>query len=220
MNRLGLARAMNGQKGPNIMELSDKKPVPLPYIRDPRRGSHGCIMTASDLPQSDGRRWSPSLKAIVAQAIKRGVITMDEAAARYHTDARELGRWIALLDQHGVGGLRADRFELDESAARKTDELGAVQEGPVTIDFAAKLVRISGEIVALTPVEMRILAMLIRRTPYMVGREEMFAMLYEGRRPAMPKILDIMICKIRRKLQCNGAIETIWGRGWRWKGIQ
>ena len=200
------------------MELSDKKPMPLPFIRDPRPIACGCVVTRHDLP-ANNRRWSPGLKAMVAKAIKHGVITMDEASARYATDARELGRWITLLDQHGIPGLRADGFEQEVQPA-EADELGALQEGPLMIDFAARLVRISGEAIPVPPIELRVLALLIRRTPCTVGRDEIFAMLYGGKsRQPKPKILDVLVCKIRRRLNCRDAIETIWGRGWRWKGF-
>ena len=63
--------------------------------------------------------------------------------------------------------------------------------------------------------QLRLLSILIRRAPAAVSREEVYSFLYGDSGPN-PKILDVMVCKIRKQLG-DDVLETVWGRGWRWK---
>ena len=200
------------------MTIHDKT-IPLPFIRDPRRIACGGIVTRYDLPPTGSRRWTMAYKAMVADAVRTGMISQAEANARYATSERELTRWIGLLDQ-GIRAFRADNFEHD-ALPENSDDVPALQDGPFAIDFTTKLVRVDGHIVAFQPTEFRVLSMLIHRAPATVERADIYAMLYASKQhqPA-PKILDVLICKIRRRLNCNAAIETVWGRGWQWKGFR
>lgn len=71
----------------------------------------------------------------------------------------------------------------------------------------------------LTKTEERFLRAIRAVGPNLLHHERAMLALY-GMWDNMPeqKILDVMICKIRRKLmeaQAQVRIETIWGRGWR-----
>ena len=75
--------------------------------------------------------------------------------------------------------------------------------------------------VKLTRAEQAILSRLMRAQGAVVTREQLYDALYSGRAECdwpEPKIIDVFVCKLRRKLsqlgQCAG-IETVWGRGWR-----
>lgn len=67
----------------------------------------------------------------------------------------------------------------------------------------------------LTPNEARIFGVILTRP--LATKAALMSALYrdEGRDPAEPKIIDVFVCKIRKKLKRFGiAIETRWAEGW------
>ena len=63
------------------------------------------------LPPADTKRWSPSRKAAVVAAARSGVISREEACARYSMSDEELLAWEQALDKNGVPGLRTTRLQ-------------------------------------------------------------------------------------------------------------
>ena len=68
-----------------------------------------------------------------------------------------------------------------------------------------------------TKSERDILAALLRRAGNVVRRETLMLELYGDEEGAAPKIVDVFLCKLRRRLASAGAppdlIETVWGEG-------
>ncbi len=67
----------------------------------------GSIMSRADLPPVDTRRWVASRKAAVVKAIAAGLITAEEACARYTLSDEELQSWQAAILRHGENALKA-----------------------------------------------------------------------------------------------------------------
>jgi two-component system cell cycle response regulator CtrA len=91
--------------------------------------------------------------------------------------------------------------------------------GPVSIDLAARTVEVDGRRVGLTGKEYAILEMLSLRKGMTLTKEMFLTHLYGGRDEPELKIIDVFICKLRKKLHLAGApssgcIETVWGRGY------
>ena len=63
------------------------------------------------LPPTNTRRWVMRRKAQVVAAVRDGLLTFEEACERYSLSEEEFKSWIALLDNHGVRGLRATRSQ-------------------------------------------------------------------------------------------------------------
>jgi Protein of unknown function (DUF1153) len=63
------------------------------------------------LPPADTQRWSPARKAAVVAAARAGLISREEACARYMLSDEELAAWEQALDQNGVPGLRSTRLQ-------------------------------------------------------------------------------------------------------------
>lgn len=191
---------------------------PLPYIRDPRTSSLGGPLTKHDVLTTIRKRWTPLYKAIVADAVRQQLLSPEEACSHFNTTAAELKRWVELLETKGISGLKAS-FRSDIVVSRKLEEAMPYQDERLFIDFATRVVRIDGAMAHLTPYQLRFLSLLIAHAPYPVGREEVYTFLY-GDKQRQPewKILDVMVCKLRRALG-EAAIETMWGRGWRWNGL-
>jgi transposase-like protein len=72
-------------------------------------------MSLSDLPPADTKRWVASRKAAVVAAVGQGVISEEDACARYGLTPEELESWRDALHSHGVGALRATRIQLYRS---------------------------------------------------------------------------------------------------------
>ncbi len=92
-----------------------------------------------------------------------------------------------------------------------------VELGTLVIDLVAHRALVGGLPVPLTGKEYACLEFLATRRGMTVTKEMFLAHLYGGRDEPEMKIIDVFICKLRRKLSDAGAtgiIETVWGRGY------
>jgi two-component system cell cycle response regulator CtrA len=93
-----------------------------------------------------------------------------------------------------------------------------VQIGDLTVNVDAKTVHIKQVRVNLTGKEYQILELLSLRRGTTITKEMFLSQLYGGMDEPEIKIIDVFMCKIRRKLATasNGKdhIETVWGRGY------
>lgn len=93
----------------------------------------------------------------------------------------------------------------------------SVQLGSVFLDLNAKEIAVQGKPVHLTTKEYGILELLIMRRGTALSKENFLDHLYGGIDEPDPKIIDVFICKVRKKLLeagANNIITTIWGRGY------
>lgn len=91
-----------------------------------------------------------------------------------------------------------------------------VTAGPVSVDLGRQIVRVDGEPVYLTRNEWRVMELLALRKGLEVSKDSVMNHLYSGMDEPEQKIVDIFICKIRRKLGvAKDAVQTVWGRGYR-----
>ncbi len=68
-------------------------------------------LTIDSLPPPNTTRWVSRRKAQVVTAIEGGLITAEEACARYCMSMEELANWQRLFDRIGVPGLRTTRIQ-------------------------------------------------------------------------------------------------------------
>lgn len=153
---------------------------------------------------------------------------------------RAQGRQIPLLIltargtwQDKVAGLEAGAddylvkpFDYPELAARVKAllrrSLKAVSDvltlGPVAIDFSAQAVRLDGAPLELTAFEYRLLEYLVRERARVVTKQELSDYLYPHGEDRDSNVLEVLIGRLRRKLDPAGGlapIETVRGRGYR-----
>ncbi len=92
-----------------------------------------------------------------------------------------------------------------------------IQTGELAINLDTRTVEVSGNRLHLTLKEYQILELLSLRKGTPLTKEMFLNHLYTGMDEPEPKIIDVFICKLRRKLAnaSNGKIfvETLWGRG-------
>ena len=93
----------------------------------------------------------------------------------------------------------------------------ALSAGNLTLDIQSKDVTIESRAVNLTGKEQSIMELLIMRKGVVQSKEAILTHLYNGIDEPEMKIIDVFICKLRRKLTeagFTGAIATVWGRGY------
>jgi two-component system cell cycle response regulator CtrA len=117
-------------------------------------------------------------------------------------------------------------FHKDELVARiqavvrrsKGHSQSVITTGKLTVNLDAKTVEVDGSRVHLTGKEYQIVELLALRKGATLTKEMFLNHLYGGMDEPEMKIIDVFICKLRKKLSlaCAGEqyIETVWGRGY------
>ena len=67
---------------------------------------------AMDLPPADTKRWVARRKAVVVNAVRSGMISLEEVCRRYELSPEEFLAWQRAIDTHGVAGLRVTRLQI------------------------------------------------------------------------------------------------------------
>ena len=89
--------------------------------------------------------------------------------------------------------------------------------GPLRLNMDSREVMVDGRTVPLTGKEYSILELLVLRKGMVLTKEAFLNHLYGGMDEPEMKIIDVFVCKLRKKLAQAGAdnmIGTIWGRGY------
>jgi len=117
-------------------------------------------------------------------------------------------------------------FEYPELAARikalLRRSLNATSDvltlGPIAVDFSAQVAKLNGEAMDLTAYEYRVLEYLVRERARVVSKQELSDYLYPHDEDRDSNVLEVLIGRLRRKLDPDGSlapIETLRGRGYR-----
>jgi two-component system cell cycle response regulator CtrA len=117
-------------------------------------------------------------------------------------------------------------FHRDELVARihaiirrsKGHAQSVIRTGKIAVNLDAKTVEVNGQTVHLTGKEYQMLELLSLRKGTTLTKEMFLNHLYGGMDEPELKIIDVFICKLRKKLttatQGENYIETVWGRGY------
>jgi two-component system cell cycle response regulator CtrA len=117
-------------------------------------------------------------------------------------------------------------FHKDELVARinaivrrsKGHSQSVINTGKLSVNLDAKTVEVEGQRVHLTGKEYQMLELLSLRKGTTLTKEMFLNHLYGGRDEPELKIIDVFICKLRKKLAAatsgENYIETVWGRGY------
>jgi two-component system cell cycle response regulator CtrA len=93
-----------------------------------------------------------------------------------------------------------------------------IKTGQIAVNLDAKTVDVDGSTVHLTGKEYQMLELLSLRKGTTLTKEMFLNHLYGGMDEPELKIIDVFICKLRKKLSEATAgdnyIETVWGRGY------
>ncbi len=93
-----------------------------------------------------------------------------------------------------------------------------IRTGKLTVNLDTRSVEVDGQPIHLTGKEYGILELLSLRKGTTLTKEMFLNHLYNGMDEPELKIIDVFICKLRKKLssatQGDNYIETVWGRGY------
>ncbi len=183
----------------------------------------GQIYTKQDLPPRDTIRWVISRKTLVASAVVADLLSTEEASALYPSlSIPELNTWVEVLRTKGVAGLRITHVQelsksvIDESLPRPVEEFYVAEADGLILYNDGEMTRGNNN-VFLTPKECKLLAYLMLNPGIVISKEALLRVLYPNRAAPELKILDIFVCKIRKKIEETfgiTVIETAWGRGY------
>ena len=127
----------------------------------------------------------------------------------------------------GDGDVLSNLFDHRQMIARiqaiarrfKSDCEAMVRTGKVVVNLDTREVSVDDHSVHLTGKEYGILELLTLRKSTTLTKEMFLNQLYGGMHEPEIKIIDVFVCKLRKKLAeatgGNHYIETVWGRGYR-----
>ena len=140
------------------------------------------------------QRWEDTVEVLEAGAddYVRKPFQFEELLARVHTLMRRNGGW-------------------------SKSELVC---GPITLDMATRIVRVDGAPVDLTAFEFRVLEHLMLYAGSVVSKTELKERLYYGDSEREGNVIDVLVGRLRRKLDPDGRIDpiqTVRGSGYRFR---
>ena len=74
-------------------------------------GPLGESLTLESLPHPSTTRWVVRRKAEVVSAVNGGLLSVDDACARYGLSLEEFAGWQRAVDRSGMPGLRVTRIQ-------------------------------------------------------------------------------------------------------------
>ena len=116
-----------------------------------------------------------------------------------------------------------DRYELLaclEAIIRRANGHASalIKAGNLMMDLSRNLISIDGKFVLLTQKEYQIVNLLCLRKGAVLSKESFISHIYGGIDEPDSKIIDVFVCKLRRKLEKSGLknarIDTVWGQGY------
>ncbi|MDB3895871.1 response regulator transcription factor [Alphaproteobacteria bacterium] len=116
-----------------------------------------------------------------------------------------------------------DRYELManlDAIMRRTHGHGSatISVGNLVVDLSHNYAKVGETRLELTAKEFRIIEFLALRKGAVLRKDAFLNHLYGGIDEPGPKIIDVFICKLRRKLVENGAeglsVDMVWGQGY------
>jgi two-component system cell cycle response regulator CtrA len=189
--------AMTGEKG--LIEVKTRNP--------------DLILLDLGLPDMEGTE-------VIRQVREGGATPIIVLSAREQEQQK-----VVALDL-GADDYVTKPFHRDELVARihaivrrsKGHSQSVIRTGKLAVNLDAKTVEVDGSRVHLTGKEYAMLELLSLRKGTTLTKEMFLNHLYGGMDEPELKIIDVFICKLRKKLanasQGKNYIETVWGRGY------
>jgi two-component system cell cycle response regulator CtrA len=128
---------------------------------------------------------------------------------------------IVRMLEAGADDCMVKPFHKDELVARinaivrrsKGHAASRIVIGDIVVNLDTKIVTIAGRQVPFTGKEYQMMELLALRQGVTLTKEMFLNHLYGGMDEPELKIIDVFICKLRKKLP-PGTIKTVWGRGY------
>ena len=179
-----------------------------------REGQFDAVVLDINLPDGDGFQF--------AKAIRRNQIDTSVLVVSGRSSVTD--KVVAL--HSGADGYLTKPFDRQELLANLTAIIrranghadNKIVTGPIVVDLSKHEVMVGESRLDLTSKEYRILELLSLRKGSTLGKSHFLSHLYGGIDEPESKIIDVFICKLRRKLiESTGGdnyIHTVWGQGY------
>jgi len=179
-----------------------------------REGQFDAVVLDINLPDGDGFQF--------AKAIRRNQIDTSVLVVSGRSSVTD--KVVAL--HSGADGYLTKPFDRQELIANLTAIIrranghadNKIVTGPIVVDLSKHEVMVGESRLDLTSKEYRILELLSLRKGSTLGKSHFLSHLYGGIDEPESKIIDVFICKLRRKLiESTGGdnyIHTVWGQGY------
>jgi two-component system cell cycle response regulator CtrA len=94
-----------------------------------------------------------------------------------------------------------------------------IKTGPISVNLDSRTVDVNGQPLHLTSKEYGLIELMSLRKGSTLTKEMFLNHLYGGMDEPEVKIIDVFVCKLRKKIEKiipagGGCIETVWGRGY------
>ena len=157
------------------------------------------------MPRMDGVR---VLRELKPRSSKPRILVLP---ARDHVNDRvealDLGADDYLLKPFAFEEVRA---RIKALARRSTDDASPILTvGALSVDNSAKIARVDGTVLQLTPKEFALLELLVHRRGHVLSRPAIFEQLYASDSDASDKVIEALMSTLRTKLAQAGLPELI-----------
>jgi two-component system cell cycle response regulator CtrA len=180
---------------------------------------YDAILLSLDLGDMDGVQ---VLRTLRAKKIAAPVIMLGAAEVETRVEALASGADDFMSKPFHKAELTARLAAVVRRTRGHTDSI--LRTGAIALNLSTRQVEVSGQPVHLTPSEYKLLELFSLRKNAVLTKEQCLNHLYNGLSEPEPKIIDVFVCKLRKKLaHITGGdilIETVWGGGYMLRDAQ
>jgi two-component system cell cycle response regulator CtrA len=174
---------------------------------------YDAVFLALDLDDMTGVQ---ALRALRARKVASPVIVLGDNKIEAKVEALAAGADDAVSKPFHKAELLA---RLQAVVRRSRGHIDSVlRTGPIALNLATRQAEVAGQPIHLTPSEYKILELFSLRKNTALSKEQCLNHLYNGMSEPEPKIIDVFVCKLRKKIAAatggDAQIETVWGGGY------
>lgn len=174
---------------------------------------YDAIFLGADLDDMTGLQ---AIRALRARKIAAPILVLGDSQVEARVEALAAGADDVLARPFHRGELLARLAAVVRRSRGHTESI--LRTGAIALNLATRQAEVAGQPVRLTPSEYKILELFSLRKNTALSKEQCLNHLYNGMSEPEPKIIDVFVCKLRKKIAAanNGdaGIETVWGGGY------
>ncbi|MBU1378066.1 MAG: response regulator transcription factor [Alphaproteobacteria bacterium] len=156
------------------------------------------------------------IRALRTRKIAAPVIALGDGQVETRVEALAAGADDVMTKPFHKGELLARLAAVVRRSCGHADSI--LRTGNIALNLATRQAEIAGQPIHLTPSEYKMLELFSLRKNTALSKEQCLSHLYNGMSEPEPKIIDVFVCKLRKKIAAvNGGdaqIETVWGGGY------
>jgi len=174
---------------------------------------YDAVLMAMDLDDMTGIQ---AIRALRTRKIEAPVIMLGDSDVDTRVEALAAGADDVVARPFHKAELMARLAAVVRRSRGHTDSV--LRAGPIALNLATRQAEVAGQPIHLTPSEYKMLELFSLRKNTALSKEQCLSHLYNGMSEPEPKIIDVFVCKLRKKIAAanNGdvGIETVWGGGY------